>query len=452
MEGMAEDIESEFEMEVELLEAMYTPEELRVQRLGKEDELRAKLFFNVGLERALVELEVELPRSFPVLEGPRSIKVSKSRGLIDSQEDDLVRDLGRQCQDTFAEQGRYSLVDMLLRAKEELERLNESGAMCAICLCSIDSNDMEVLRAECWHLFHFGCLAAWWKHQEMKEKRAGGDLSQQDRQRRQSLRDAESRFQTHSAAVETTKDSITTLRSRLAMLTDYFSWLEHSKQEANQGVEPVLPERFQPLEGTGLLEQGKRARANLQSEIRAQEQALASAIAKAKKSKEEFDSINRTVEEQRRKASQRDIHCTMCKHIISYVHLEPVLSKALNMLDQDVVVPRGWDSDIKPHESYQNLLGEEENRRLEQAKLERQAGWEHQQRKCRELDANQDQNLSCDESQTTDDARSAPASAPEPPTTADSVAHVPNDGANKSRPGHGKPNRSRRRKKKTTPS
>ncbi len=281
-------------------------------------------------------------------------------------------------------------------------------------------------------------VEAWWKQLELKSKGAGGNLSQQDRQRHQSLRDAESKLQTHSDSVEKLQQVLKMLKERAQLLHDYFTWADSESDDCKETT-PV-PERFQALQDTGLIEQGKRAQANLQDEIKAQKQALSLAVIKVSRAKEEFHSIYQTLEEERVKASQRDMDCPMCRHAISYSKLAPVLNKILKTLDKDSVAPPGWGTDdVKPHESYLSLLCEEEKRRLEQARVQRQLSLESQQLNSRKIQEAEEAMQSAAAPQVPVPAALAQQSA-SPETVAPSTGTIYSGGP--------KPNKSNRRRRK----
>jgi len=323
--------------ELEVADAMYAADELAVRHEAGAGGPRAVLQFEVRLDRALVALEFALPRGFPLRRGLGAVRIKRSRGLVDSQETDLVREIERHAEQTFDELGQYSVVDLLLHAKEAVEQQNEGSARCAICLGPIAASDHEnTFRASCWHLFHNECFAAWWKQVEGRRTGAGTEQSSAALQRQQVLRAAQARVDERVAQLKALKDRQAALNEQATSVNALISQAETLPADKREAFE----KENEPVSAL------RRRVATVQEQLKASKQEASACVAKLTRETAELDQLRAATEEQDRAASEQGIDCPMCRLPIEYSEMEHFLKHAVANLTSagaaSTLVPAAW--------------------------------------------------------------------------------------------------------------
>eukprot|EP00514_Thraustochytrium_sp_LLF1b_P002299 CAMPEP_0184527264 /NCGR_PEP_ID=MMETSP0198_2-20121128/11101_1 /TAXON_ID=1112570 /ORGANISM="Thraustochytrium sp., Strain LLF1b" /LENGTH=384 /DNA_ID=CAMNT_0026918903 /DNA_START=84 /DNA_END=1238 /DNA_ORIENTATION=+ len=360
--------DEDLQQELELMEAMYNPEEVSIDRSPEAPGICAAVTLNVCLEKALVKLGIDLPQGFPVLEDASAkIRVLSSRGLVDSQESDLVRALDKHAKEFWNDAMRHSLVDLVLKAKEVVEELNETGGTCAICLGLLVEGQEAWFRASCWHIFHETCFAAWWKQVDERRNAEGTKSAEESTQRQQSLRAVQGRLDVRQAAINSKKERIVSLSEEMALC---------------EGSEDPLVVR----EATKIAEIISR----IEEEIVVDKQ-------KEEKLKADLESTRSLVNAKDAADAKQGIECPMCKNDILYGEVEQFLPNALSALDPtlDSLVPASWvgQTTLDPSESFKAKLTDEELSAMNKAREMREKLFEAQRCKGSHVNPSEEQDV-----------------------------------------------------------
>mmetsp|Transcript_19361 Transcript_19361/g.31863 ORF Transcript_19361/g.31863 Transcript_19361/m.31863 type:complete len:434 (-) Transcript_19361:432-1733(-) len=372
--------EDELSTELELVGSMYSPEELVVSDVGSDDVAKV-IEYNVSLDRIMITLKFSLPPTYPVEPPAPVVQVTKSRGLIDSQEANIKKSLEQQCVQTFEEFGRYSLVELLLMAKDIAQLENDKGGTCAICLCDIEVGE-DVFRANCWHIFHSHCFAAWWKQLEERRLSAGGEVDAISRQRKQLLSAA-------NARVTERQDVSTELGTRLGKLKQDKKKLEELLGLINtikkMKVPNVasLPSEYSELKDFGFRTVSRKL-ATVQDNMKTVKEDIDKNVVKLVKATKEKGELEEEIQEKENSELRQDIECPVCKGVVQFAEIEPFLLRAVGSLkadsSSDTLVPQAWvkDAELKPEEMYSSLLSQDELEKMQRSREQRVAMYEKQ--------------------------------------------------------------------------
>ncbi|GBG32686.1 Zinc finger domain containing protein [Hondaea fermentalgiana] len=448
----AEENDSELEQELELLQAMYTPEELRVEP-REDDDVNdagkdAAVILEVALEHVRATFRFELPARFPLAAAPR-VSLARSRGLVDSEELEMRQRLEAQIAETFEAMGRYSLVDLLLLAKDLVQECSDQGGTCAICLCELEPSD-SAFRANCWHTFHRACFAAWYKQVEARRTQAGTAHSQASLQRKQALSALTARVterETSVAKAEARVENLREEKERLQALADFIDAGGDAAQfEAIAAGEETMSASAARKRANAVDADAKRARGE-----------VGPSRAKLHKAREELAAME---SEHKAKASleeQQGMDCPMCKVPIAYEEFCDSLEGALSALTQGgkdssgTFVPRAWAEHGKNGEgsngSKQGISGaqltDEQRELFARQAAERQALFEQQRLKGGIIDSNDAAGDFVRIDAETEAARAASMSVDPPLSRSSSASSTSKDGVDTAP--RGKRGRGRRR-------
>lgn len=332
----------ELEQEIELLQAMYTPDELEVEtspRAPSEPDVPSAVVLQVALDTLLVSFRFDLPAKFPLAEAPL-ISISRSRGLLDSEEADMRRKLIRQLAESKEIMGRYGLVDVLLLAKDLAQERNDQGGSCAICLCEIQAGDSTAFRASCWHAFHGTCFAAWWKQVESRRTEAGTAQSQATLQRKQALSAMTARVMERQSSIGKAEERIEKVAAERLRLQNFVEHVEAGGSEND----------FEDLAGAGFtVVSAKKKMIAIDAEAKAAKAEIGSIKAKLVRAEEELAVMQTQYDAQNELANQQGIDCPMCKLPIKYSEFQEVLEETLSTLapvdaDHGTLLPKDWNN------------------------------------------------------------------------------------------------------------
>jgi len=320
---------------VEMLEAMFgafSPEnEKLVIEDSKDPGIKSVIRLEIGLHRVRVTLEYKVSNSFP--DQKLLPVVVSSRGLLDSHEAFLVKELIARDQEDFLAHERHSVVGLFLHAQELIESINDHGGSCAVCLCSIGEAD-DFYKAECWHLFHSTCLSAWWNQVDQTRTGVGSKFDGDDTIRKQQISSVTSR-------IDELEKKITFLHERISLLE-----LESSKWDnalQNTPTEKFYEEFFSEIDETMtdnqqhliMHKQVERISCELKiltSEIRSIESKLEKLRLEKEKTVEAFNCERDT-------EIKQGIVCPVCRTVISRS------SEIDSLLDKfPSLVPKDWSS------------------------------------------------------------------------------------------------------------
>jgi hypothetical protein len=339
--------------ELELAQAMFSPDELSVSELADGS---WQTRFSVLLEHALVELSLELPRGFPLARGACGVRVLRSRGLVDSQEQELCAALELSASQREDAQGRFSLSGLLLRAREVADEQSVTGGCCAVCLSAAGTGEDEVFRAQCWHVFHASCLAAWWRRVEDRRSVQGSEQATQRRQRQQQLSAAQAR-QSAARAVELSHEQ----RAELLLC------------QARAALDEAAGLRAAG-EPAAAAQADRRAQA-LQADAKRARQEEGVARQKTARAADELALLGKQLGLQEEQ-SRQGLACPLCRNDIAFVEIEPFLDASLGALASvgEALVPLRWAAERtqSPVPASQHGLTPEAWATLERMRLERE--------------------------------------------------------------------------------
>jgi len=144
--------------ELELLAAMCSDDELKIEATGTGTRLAVKLApMTAGdQEKQFLwcELQIHVGHSYP--SEPPSLALGGSRGLSDISRASLLTELGHHVEELCGEPALFALLEA---GRAALTALNSPQGECSICLGSLcDAGSEHVLRTPCYHVFHRQCL------------------------------------------------------------------------------------------------------------------------------------------------------------------------------------------------------------------------------------------------------------------------------------------------------
>ena len=169
-----EEAADELASELELLGAMYSEDELKVDNDGTAATIVVMLrpqagdLHNQRFVEVTLELAVSIANGYP--NSPPRAKVLRARGLVDNEEAELLALVMARARECAAE-GEAALYSMLECAVEELTRLNGSG-VCPICRDGLFDDGEPCFLSSCYHSFHIECLSHWY-HSAAKDNGKG---------------------------------------------------------------------------------------------------------------------------------------------------------------------------------------------------------------------------------------------------------------------------------------
>jgi len=155
---MASCTDEELPGELELLTAMCSEDELKIEEFDTGTKLAVKLApMTAGDEEKQFlwcELQLHVGRNYP--SEPPSLALGSSRGLSDVSRATLLTELGQRAEEL---RGEPVLFVLLEAGRAALTDLNSPQGECAICLGSLsDAGSQHVLRTPCYHVFHRQCV------------------------------------------------------------------------------------------------------------------------------------------------------------------------------------------------------------------------------------------------------------------------------------------------------
>eukprot|EP00931_Biecheleriopsis_adriatica_P099342 TRINITY_DN7379_c0_g1_i1.p1 TRINITY_DN7379_c0_g1~~TRINITY_DN7379_c0_g1_i1.p1 ORF type:complete len:384 (+),score=64.00 TRINITY_DN7379_c0_g1_i1:71-1153(+) len=148
----------ELDDEIELLTAMYSEDELTVERIGAGAKISAKLLpFTAGnthMQLSCCELHAHIGEAYPQV--APCIELGSSRGLSDAAHSLILARLQASAEEYIGQ----PMISMLLESgRDLLTEVNGCDSECSICLTAIQEDiSMQVVRLPCFHAFHRSCL------------------------------------------------------------------------------------------------------------------------------------------------------------------------------------------------------------------------------------------------------------------------------------------------------
>lgn len=165
--------------ELELLAAMWSEDELKIERGEQTTENKSNASLTASLTPLTAgdeklqflrcDLCIQINSSYPAV--PPCLTLGSSRGLSDETRLSILAELELHASGLVGEAMLLSILEM---GREVLTNLNVPSGECAFCLGGLeDASDheaSEVLRAPCYHVFHKQCMVSYWKTEFLRQQ------------------------------------------------------------------------------------------------------------------------------------------------------------------------------------------------------------------------------------------------------------------------------------------
>jgi len=297
----------EFAQQIDFLMAMYSPEELVCVKNG----MNVELELEIKLERIMVVLRCVAGKGFPATASPQ-FEVVRSRGIVDEEEEALLRRITEEVAANKRDTGQFNLVGPLLTASEVLREQNDRGGACCVCLMPISLEDSQ-FKANCWHIFHEACFLAWWHQVEAKRRKEGGEFSRVTRSRDQELSAISARVQERQDIVDSQMRNIENLKVEKKRLKEFLeTWADESGDAEN-------PEQLTASQARRRIKMICETIANSKEEI-------LNARSKLKKLQDEKDALKQEIEQQNLEDCKVGIFCPMCQNLIAFEEFQHIIA------------------------------------------------------------------------------------------------------------------------------